>query len=174
MNSKICSNRGKVCRFMIFFLFCWLKAYFIWKNFNFKVHFKFQVRPNKFGRGQLMLSKLWNLNWLTNRLKFLANACKKIFFFFLFLFFLLIISCHEVCLQERSEICDLQITQNNISHPKSLMINYKLSESVFLSFCADSSMLLFENCREVGFQAKYAIFVLQIMQIYKSPYTTDY
>ena len=54
------------------------------------------------------------------------------------------------------------------------MINYKLSESVFLSFCADSSMLLFENCREVGFQAKYAISVLQIMQIYKSPYTTDY
>ena len=113
-----------------------------------------------------------------NATKVPSKCLQKCFEIFSFCFFFLLIIGDRV---GRKYLCNqdlwirvLQITQNNISHPKSLMINYKLSESVFLSFCADSSMLLFENCREVGFQAKYAIFVLQIMQIYKSPYTTDY
>ena len=36
------------------------------------------------------------------------------------------------------------------------MINYVKSKSIFVICCVDSSMLLFENCRELSFQAKSA------------------
>ena len=63
-------------------------------------------------------------------LKFLVNACKNVSNLFLFLpsfFFLLIINDRvgRKCLcRQNLENRVLQITQNNISHTKSLMINY--------------------------------------------------
>ena len=42
-----------------------------------------------------------------------------------------------------SKICDfraLQITQNNVSHPKSLMINYIKSKLIVLICCVDSTV----------------------------------
>ena len=99
-------------------------------------------------------------------LKFPVNACKKNFFSFaLSVFFLVIISdkVAKWCLRRQDlRICVMEITQNSISHPTSLLINYVI-KSVFLVCCADSSMLLFENCRERVFQQRLWICVLQII-----------
>ena len=42
--------------------------------------------------------------------------------------------------------------------------NYIIIKWIFLICCVDSSMLLFENCRELSFRVKAAICALQIME----------
>ena len=44
--------------------------------------------------------------------------------------------------------------QNNTSHPKKPVISYVIIEINFVVFCVNSSMLLFDSCRELTFQAK--------------------
>ena len=121
---KYATIKAECSFFMIFSLFCWLKANFILQIVN----FKFQVRPNPFGRSQLLFCKLWNLRKFTQICSKCLQKCLNHLFFFLFFFlFLLIISdkgaMRWLCRQDLW-ICVLQIVQNNISHLKSLMINY--------------------------------------------------
>ena len=114
---------------MIVFLFCWSKANFIWKISN----FKFQVI-------NLGVVSWCSVNYATegNRTKISSKACKNVllFFFLSSSFFLLTISDRVgrkyLCRQDL-RIRVLKITQNDISHPKWLMI--KGCAATFLLVC---------------------------------------
>ena len=64
------------------------------------------------------------------------QKCFESFFLCFFLFLLMIsdkVARRCLCRQDL-RTCVLQITQNNISHPKSLMVNYIIIQINFLSF----------------------------------------
>ena len=62
-----------------------------------------------------------------------------------------------------------QITKS-LRYPKSQMISYIIIQINFLGCFVDSSMFLFENCRELTFQAKPAnLCSANYAKWYKSP-----
>ena len=104
-NTKICQNKSKVCLFMIFFCFADRKLINLgvvsWCSVNYAIE--------------------------GNPTKILSKCLQKCFSFSSSCFLLLIISetvdTKYLCRQDL-QIRVLENTQNNISHPKSLVINY--------------------------------------------------
>ena len=104
-NTKICQNKSKVCLFMVFFCFADRKLINLgvvsWCSVNYVIE--------------------------GNPTKILSKCLQKYFSFSSSCFLLLIINetvdTKYLCRQDL-QIRVLENTQNNISHPKSLVINY--------------------------------------------------
>ena len=90
--------------------------------------------------------------------KYLQKCFKSFFIPYVFLFLLIVsdrVGRKCLCMQDL-EIRGLQITQNNISHPKLLMINYIITYINFLDLLCWFKHAFISNCRELSFQVKTA------------------